>query len=150
MRRRKANNLPSQEAPKTQIRESETIPWLNHDLNKRMVASLVKEMVERQSQEKTPTQGDFDNYRTKDDPLAESLMTAYESVEFLCPRLIPESEEPSKHQTQLHVSHDASFVIDESESSIFVDESILLSQTVCDHAKVAYDRVVILSALLGN
>jgi hypothetical protein len=36
-----------------------------------MVASLVKEMVERQSQEKTPTQGDFDNYMTKDDPLAE-------------------------------------------------------------------------------
>ncbi|KAF9551467.1 DNA polymerase zeta [Mortierella hygrophila] len=129
VRRRKANNLPSQEAPKTQVREPETIPWLNNDLNKRMVASLVKEMVERQSQEKTPTQGDFDNYRTKDDPLAESLMTAYESVEFLCPRLVPESEEPSRHQTQLHVSHDTSFVIDESESSIFVDESILQSQT---------------------
>ncbi|KAF9150775.1 DNA polymerase zeta [Linnemannia schmuckeri] len=129
VRRRKANNLPSQEAPKTQIRELETIPWLNHDLNKRMVASLVKEMVERQSQEKTPTQGDFDNYRTKDDPLAKSLMTAYESVEFLCPRIIPESEEPSRHQTQPHVSQDASFVIDESESSIFIDESILHSQT---------------------
>ncbi|KAG0078985.1 DNA polymerase zeta [Linnemannia elongata] len=129
VRRRKANNLPSQEAPKTQFREPETIPWLNHDLNKRMVASLVKEMVERQSQEKTPTQGDFDNYRTKVDPLAESLMTAYESVEFMCSRLVPESEEPSKHQTQLQVAHDASFVIDESESSIYVDESILLSQT---------------------
>lgn len=132
MRRRKANNLPSQEAPKTQIREPETIPWLNHDLNKHMVANLVKEMVERQSQEKTPTQGDFDNYRTKDDPLAETLMTAYESVEFLCPRMTPDSEEPSRHQTQSHVSQDTSFVIDESGSSIFVDESILLSQTVRD------------------
>ncbi|KAK3824379.1 MAG: putative DNA polymerase zeta catalytic subunit [Linnemannia elongata] len=121
VRRRKANNLPSQEAPKTQIREPETIPWLNHDLNKRMVASLVREMVERQSQEKTPTQGDFDNYKTKDEPFAGSLMTAYESVEFLCPRLVPESEEPSRHQTQLHVSHDASFVIDESENSDLAD-----------------------------
>ncbi|KAG0296197.1 DNA polymerase zeta [Linnemannia gamsii] len=129
VRRRKANNLPSQEAPKTQTREPETIPWLNHDLNKRMVANLVKEMVERQSQEKTPTQGDFENYRTKDDPLAETLMTAYESIEFLCPRLTPDSEEPSRHQAQSHVSQDASFVIDDSESSIFVDESILQSQT---------------------
>lgn len=132
MRRRKANNLPSQEAPKTQTREPETISWLNHDLNKRMVANLVKEMVERQSQEKIPTQGDFENYRTKDDPLAETLMTAYESVEFLCPRLTPDSEEPSRHQTQSLVSQDASFIIDESESSIFVDESILQSQTVRD------------------
>ncbi|KAK3840796.1 MAG: DNA polymerase zeta subunit [Linnemannia gamsii] len=87
VRRRKANNLPSQEAPKTQIREPESIPWLNHDFNKRLVANMVKEMVQRQSQEKTPTQGDFDNYMTNEDPLAESLMTAYESIEFLCPRI---------------------------------------------------------------
>jgi hypothetical protein len=97
-----------------------------------MVANLVKEIVQRQSQEKAPTQGDFDSYRTNQDPLAESLMTAYESVEFLCPRIIPESDESSRHHTQPHVSHDLSFVIDESESSVYVDESIIQSQAaVC-------------------
>ncbi|KAF9091413.1 DNA polymerase zeta, partial [Mortierella sp. GBA35] len=129
VRRRKANNLPSQEPPKTQIRELESIPWLNHDLNKRMVANLVKEMIERQSQEKTPTQGDFDNYRINDDPLADSLLTAYESVESLCPRITPESEESSRRQTQPHLSQDMSFMLDNSESLILVDESILQSQT---------------------
>ncbi|KAG0265703.1 DNA polymerase zeta, partial [Linnemannia exigua] len=133
VRRRKANNLPSQEAPKTQIREPETIPWLNHDFNKRVVASMVKEMVQRQSQEKTPTQGDFENYMKSEDPLAESLMTAYESVEFLCPRIVPDSEELPRHQTHTHVSQDTSFLIDESESSVFVDESIILSQTAAKY-----------------
>jgi len=94
-----------------------------------MVADLVKELVERQSQEMTPTQGDFDNYKPKEDPLAGSLMTAYESVEFLCPRVMSDSEEPSRPQTQ-SLSQDMSFMLDESESSVFVDENILQSQAV--------------------
>ncbi|KAF9906258.1 DNA polymerase zeta [Linnemannia zychae] len=138
VRRRKANNLPSQEAPKTQLREPESIPWINNDLNKRMVANLVKEIVQRQSQEKTPTQGDFDNYSTNQDPLARSLVTAYESVEFLCPRIIPESDESSRQHTQPHISRDTSFVIDESESSIYVDESIIQSQAA---AKFSEDNM---------
>ncbi|KAF9965079.1 DNA polymerase zeta [Mortierella alpina] len=39
-RRRKANGLPSQEPPTTQMRDTVSIPWLNNDMHKRMVADL--------------------------------------------------------------------------------------------------------------
>ncbi|KAI8606147.1 hypothetical protein EDD21DRAFT_425628 [Dissophora ornata] len=81
-KRRAANNLPTQELPKTQIRDAVSIPWLNDDLNKRMVADLVQEIMMK-SQTKTPTQGDFDNYEVDENPQVESFMTAYESVDFL-------------------------------------------------------------------
>ncbi|KAF9173245.1 DNA polymerase zeta [Mortierella sp. AD011] len=117
-RRRKANNLPTQELPKTQIRDPVSIPWLNHDQNKLMVANLVREMIS-QSQIKTPTQGDFDSFKVGLDPLVESFMTAYESVDYLCPR---ESSDPNESFDQ--GLHEASFIFDEADSSIMVDESI--------------------------
>ncbi|CAO3569276.1 unnamed protein product [Mortierella alpina] len=124
-RRRKANGLPSQEPPTTQIRDTVSIPWLNDDMHKRMVADLVREMASQRSQEKMPTQGDFDNFEIKEDPLAASLVTAYESVNHFCPRVNTEADELGKGPSQ--TGHD-SFVYNEEESSIFVDES-LLSQT---------------------
>ncbi|KAF9574465.1 DNA polymerase zeta [Mortierella alpina] len=124
-RRRKANGLPSQEPPTTQMRDSVSIPWLNDDMHKRMVADLVREMASQRTQEKMPTQGDFDNFEIKEDPLAASFATAYESVDHFCPRVNTETDEPGKGPSQ--TGHD-SFVYNEEESSIFVDES-LLSQT---------------------
>jgi len=117
-----ANNLPTQELPKTQIRDAVSIPWLNDDLNKRMVADLVLEIMTK-SQTKTPTQGDFDNYKVDENPLMESFMTAYESVDFLCPRTTADQEESFEARSQM--TQETSFVYDEADSSILVDESII-------------------------
>ncbi|KAF9438287.1 DNA polymerase zeta [Entomortierella beljakovae] len=114
-RRRRANNLPTQELPKTQIRDPVTVPWLNHDLNKQMIANMVREIVS-QSQAKTP---EFDNFNIEQDPLIDSIPTAYSSVNYLCPR---ESSDPNESIDGLQ---ETSFVFDEGESSILVDESIL-------------------------
>ncbi|KAG0245565.1 hypothetical protein B0O80DRAFT_502930 [Mortierella sp. GBAus27b] len=116
-RRRHANNLPTQELPKTQIRDPASVPWLNHDLNKQMVADLVREIMS-QSQTKTPTQGDFDNYKIDEDPLAASFMTAYQSVDYLCPRV--SSDPDTSFDAQ-----ETSFVYNEGDSTILVDESII-------------------------
>ncbi|KAF9292312.1 DNA polymerase zeta [Mortierella alpina] len=124
-RRRKANGLPSQEPPTTQMRDTVSIPWLNDDMHKRMVADLVREMASQLTQEKMPTQGDFDNFEIKEDPLAALFATAYESVDHFCPRVTTEADELGKGPSQ--TGHD-SFVYNEEESAIFVDES-LLSQT---------------------
>jgi hypothetical protein len=120
-RRRHANDLPTQELPKTQIRDPVSIPWLNQDLNKQMVADLVREIMS-QSQTKTPTQGDFDNYEINEDPLVESLMTAYQSVDYLCPHVVSDPETSFEAQ-------ETSFIYNEGDSTILVDESII-SQAV--------------------
>jgi len=126
-RRRKANGLPSQDVPKTQARDPESIPWLNHDISKKLVADMIQGILAEQmkSQALTPTQGDFDNFLLRDDPLGASFLTAYQSVDFLCPR-IPErnSEEPVPD-----IDAEASFVFEEGDSSVIVDESII-SQSV--------------------
>ncbi|KAG0258762.1 DNA polymerase zeta [Mortierella polycephala] len=122
-RRRKANNLPSQEIPKTQIRDSQSIPWLNHDINKQMVAELVREVMSQQILENTPTQGDFDNFEIKEDPLAASFMTAYESVDFICPHVTTDTDESAPAPSQ--TAHEASFVYNDADSTIIVDESII-------------------------
>ncbi|KAG9323348.1 hypothetical protein KVV02_000930 [Mortierella alpina] len=124
-RRRKANGLPSQEPPTTQMRDAVSLPWRNDDIHKRMVADLVREMASQRTQEKMPTQGDFDNFEIKEDPLAASLATAYASVDHFCTRVSTETDELGKGPSQ--TGHD-SFVYNEEESSVFVDES-LLSQT---------------------
>ncbi|KAG0198603.1 DNA polymerase zeta [Mortierella sp. GBA30] len=124
-RRRKANGLPSQEPPVTQMRDAVSVPWLNDDINKRMVADMVRDMMSRQTQEKIPTQGDFDNFEIKDDPLAASFMTAYESVEFLCPRVSAAVSGSDQGASQ---AHETSYEYNEEDSSIHVDESII-SQT---------------------
>ncbi|KAG0353539.1 DNA polymerase zeta [Podila minutissima] len=116
-RRRKANNLPSQEPPKTQARDEESLPWLNHDFSKHMVADLVHEMMQ-QSQAHTAHQigSTFESFKVKEDPLAASFMTAYASVDFLCPRILNDKDGPAQSQNE-------SFVYNEAESSIVVDES---------------------------
>ncbi|KAF9396063.1 DNA polymerase zeta [Podila verticillata] len=116
-RRRKANNLPSQEPPKTQARDAESIPWLNHDFSKHMVADLVHEMMQ-QSQAHTAHQAGstFTSFKVKEDPLAASFMTAYASVDHLCPRVLNDKDGPAQSQNE-------SFVYNEAESSIVVDES---------------------------
>ncbi|KAF9914040.1 DNA polymerase zeta [Lobosporangium transversale] len=126
-RRRKANNMPSQEAPKTQIRDPVSIPWLNHDANKHTVAELVRQMIS-QSQIKMPTQGDFANFSVLEDPLGKGFPTAYQSALFLCPRAAPEVDE-SGSDARSQGLQDTSFVYDEADSSILVDESII-SQAV--------------------
>ncbi|KAI1320530.1 DNA polymerase zeta [Mortierella claussenii] len=123
-RRRKANNMPFQELPKTQIRDPVSIPWLNHDMNKQMVADLVHQMVSL-SHAKMPTQGDFDNYRIDEDPISKNLMTAYESVEFLCPCESSNTDAEDPLESRSQGLQDISFVYDEADSSILVDESIL-------------------------
>ncbi|KAF9115818.1 DNA polymerase zeta [Mortierella sp. AM989] len=141
-RRRKANNLPTQELPKSQMRDPASIPWLNHDLNKQMVADLIREIMS-QSQTKTPTQGDFNDFNVKTDPLAESLMTAYESVEYLCPR---ETSDPNESFEQGLL--ETSFVFDEADSSILVDESIV-SQAAAFGASDMGTRKEIFKGLTG-
>lgn len=108
------------------MRDTVSIPWLNDDMHKRMVADLVREMASQLTQEKMPTQGDFDNFEIKEDPLAASFATAYESVDHFSPRVNTDADELGKGFSQ--TGHD-SFVYNEEESAIFVDES-LLSQTV--------------------
>ncbi|KAF9185070.1 DNA polymerase zeta [Haplosporangium sp. Z 11] len=122
-RRRKANNLPSQETPKTQIRDSQNIPWLNHDFNMQMVAELVREVMSQQILEKTATQGDFDDFKVKEDPLMTSFMTAYESVNFICPRVTTDTDGSGPAPSQ--AAHEASFVYNDANSTIIVDESII-------------------------
>ncbi|KAF8985309.1 DNA polymerase zeta [Entomortierella lignicola] len=141
-RRRKANNLPTQELPKTQIRDPVSVPWLNHDLNKQTVANLVREIMS-QSQTKTPTQGDFNNFKVESNPLADSFMTAYESVEYLCPR---ESSDPNESIDQS--IHETSFVFDEADSSILVDESIV-SQAIAFDIGDINSRKEIFKGLTG-
>lgn len=77
------------------------------------------------SQMPTPTQGDFDNFPLNNDPLGASFKTAYQSVDFLCPRI---SEERA-NESEPHAAAETSFVFDEEDSSILVDESII-SQSV--------------------
>ena len=77
-----------------------------------------------QSQIKTPTQGDFDSYKVDTNPPAKSFPTAYQSVEHLSPH---ETSDPNESFEGLQ---ETSFVFDEGESSILVDESII-SQAVC-------------------
>ncbi|KAF9315501.1 DNA polymerase zeta [Podila horticola] len=116
-RRRKASKLPSQELPKTQARDEESVPWLNHDFSKHMVADLVHEMMQ-QSQAHTAHQigSTFESFKIKEDPLAASYMTAYASVDFLCPRILNDKDAPEQSQNE-------SFVYNEADSSIVVDES---------------------------
>ncbi|KAG0031787.1 DNA polymerase zeta [Podila clonocystis] len=125
-RRRKANNLPSQEPPKTQARCEESIPWLNHDLSKHMVADLVHEMMQ-QSQAHSAHQigSTFESFKIKEDPLAASFMTAYASVDYLCPRILSDRDVPAQSQNE-------SFMYNEAESSIVVDES-KISQSASMH-----------------
>ncbi|KAG0078495.1 DNA polymerase zeta, partial [Podila epicladia] len=125
-RRRKANNLPSQKPPKTQARDEESIPWLNHDFSKHMVADLVHEMMQ-QSQAHTAHQigSTFESFKVKEDPLAAPFMTAYASVDYLCPRILNDKDESAQSQNE-------SFVYNEAESSIVVDES-KISQTDSTH-----------------
>ncbi|KAF8940450.1 DNA polymerase zeta [Dissophora ornata] len=145
-KRRAANNLPTQELPKTQIRDAVSIPWLNDDLNKRMVADLVQEIMMK-SQTKTPTQGDFDNYEVDENPQVESFMTAYESVDFLCPRTTVDPDESFEARSQM--TQETSFVYDEADSSILVDESII-SNAVGDFGEDNMDtRREILNGLAG-
>jgi hypothetical protein len=130
--------LPSQDVPKTQARNLESMPWLNHDLNKSLVADLVKEIMVEQmkSQMPTPTQGDFDNFPLNNDPLGASFMTAYQSVDSLCPRI---SEERAS-ESELYAAAETSFVFDEEDSSILVDESII-SQSVSTTRFISISRV---------
>ncbi|KAF9430485.1 DNA polymerase zeta [Podila epigama] len=126
-RRRKVLNLPSQEPPMTQARDKEGIPWLNHDFTKHMVADLVKEMMQSSQAEKLHQLGaTFETFKVKEDPLARSFPTAYEAVDYLCPRVnkVAAQEEQEDEQSQ-----DASFMYHEAESSILVDESIIASQS---------------------
>ncbi|KAG0330369.1 DNA polymerase zeta [Dissophora globulifera] len=116
-RRRKFNGLPTQELPKTQIRDPVSVPWLNYDTNKKIVADMVQEIMS-QSLEKTFTQGDFDSFNCNEDPLGKSFMTAYESIDYLSPRTVPDTDDLSEEQ-------ETSFVYNEDDSSILVDESII-------------------------
>ncbi|KAK3811816.1 MAG: hypothetical protein J3Q66DRAFT_286513, partial [Benniella sp.] len=133
-RRRHANDLPTQEMPKTQIRDPVSVPWLNQDLNKQMVADLVREIMS-QSQTKTPTQGDFDNYEINEDPLVESFMTAYQSVDYLCPRVVSDPETSFEAQ-------ETSFIYNEGDSTILVDESIISQADHMDTRKEIFRGLV--------
>ncbi|KAG0345473.1 DNA polymerase zeta [Podila humilis] len=118
-RRRKANGLPTQESPKTQARDDESIPWINHDRSMQMVADLVREMMD-QSQAHVSHQigSTFNSFKIDEDPLAASFLTTYSSVDFLCPRAKENKNGRSMTQTQ-----NDSFVYNEADSSIVVDES---------------------------
>ncbi|KAG0037270.1 DNA polymerase zeta [Podila clonocystis] len=86
----------------------------------------VHEMMQ-QSQAHTAHQIDstFESFKVKEDPLAASFMTAYASVDYLCPRILSDKDVPAQSQNE-------SFVYNEAESSIVVDES-KISQTASMH-----------------
>lgn len=89
-----------------------------------MVADLVHEMMQ-QSQAHTAHQigSTFASFKVKEDPQAASFMTAYASVDYLCPRILNDKDGSAQSQNE-------SFVYNEAESSIIVDES-KISQSVC-------------------
>lgn len=99
-----------------------------------MVADLVHEMMQ-QSQAHTAHQigSTFESFKIKEDPLAASYMTAYASVDFLCPRILNDKDAPEQSQNE-------SFVYNEADSSIVVDES-KISQSVCISVACLYNLV---------
>lgn len=99
-----------------------------------MVADLVREIMS-QSQTKTPTQGDFDNFEINENPLAASFMTAYQSVDYLCPRVVSDMDTSFEAQ-------EASFVYNEGNSTVLVDESII-SHAVCLHCHCSSTLVMV-------
>ncbi|KAG0225642.1 DNA polymerase zeta, partial [Actinomortierella wolfii] len=127
--RRRVKGLPSQEPPKTQVREKEVLLWQNHDRALAMVAELVHEVMEQEKADAVPT---FDNFEVKEDPEIHPWMTAYEAVDALCPQPSPDGNVGNENTSQE--------LFDEGDSSIIVNEGVI-SQAVFAFERGADSKV---------